>query len=75
MLFLNEKKDLLSNVSSKMDTAFNLIFAFESVVKIISLGFAMNEKSYLTDSWNRIDFIIVVTSLLGIYFIIRFFNF
>ena len=45
-----------------MDTAFNHCFNLECVLKIIALGFAMDEGSYLRDSWNKLDFFIVVTS-------------
>ena len=38
------------------------MFYVECVFKIIALGFAMDEGSYLRDSWNRLDFFIVVTS-------------
>lgn len=34
------------------------------VMKIIALGFTMNEGSYLRDSWNGLDFFIVVTSII-----------
>ena len=34
------------------------------VLKVIALGFAMDEGSYLRDSWNGLDFFIVVTSII-----------
>ena len=43
---------------------FNIFFAVEMVLKIISLGFILDKGAYLRDSWNILDFIIVVTSLL-----------
>ena len=33
-------------------------------IKIFSMGFVLNKKSYLRDPWNFLDFIIVITSLL-----------
>ena len=45
-----------------MDFAVNICFYIECVFKIIALGFAMDEGSYLRDSWNKLDFFIVVTT-------------
>lgn len=33
------------------------------VLKIIALGFTMDDGSYLRDSWNSLDFFIVMTSI------------
>ena len=49
-------------VSERMDAAFNHCFTLECVLKVVALGFAMDEGSYLRDSWNKLDFFIVVTS-------------
>ena len=55
---------------SWLDLVWTAIFAFECIVKVISLGFVCNGKrSYLRDPWNVLDFCIVVISvvvLLGI---------
>ena len=45
-----------------MDFAVNICFYIKCVFKIIALGFAMDEGSYLRDSWNKLDFFIVVTT-------------
>ena len=61
--FVNEDENsMVLRVSEQMDTAFNHCFNVECVLKIIALGFAMDEGSYLRDSWNKLDFFIVVTS-------------
>ncbi len=49
-----------------IDIFFTIVFLFEMVAKIISLGFALDEGSYLKDNWNRIDFIIVIVSLIDL---------
>ena len=49
-------------VSEDLDKVFNHCFNVECVLKILALGFAMDEGSYLRDSWNKLDFFIVVTS-------------
>ena len=51
-------------ISNDLDFIFNYMFILECVLKVIALGFAMDENSYLRDSWNRLDFFIVVTSII-----------
>jgi len=43
---------------------FTYIFLMESVFKILAMGWFLGNNSYLDDSWNWLDFIVVVTSLL-----------
>ena len=43
---------------------FTYIFLCESVAKIIAFGWFLGNNTYLSDSWNWLDFIVVVTSLL-----------
>ena len=45
------------------DVFFNVIFLLECLAKVFALGFVLDEGSYLTDNWNRIDLIIVVCSV------------
>ena len=40
------------------------MFILECFLKIIALGFTMDEGSYLRDSWNGLDFFIVTTSIM-----------
>ena len=61
--FLNEPEGSPTlKLSADLDIVFNSLFNLEATLKIIALGFAMDEGSYLRDSWNRLDFFIVVTS-------------
>ncbi len=46
------------------DLFFNIAFLCEMILKIISLGFCMDEGSYLRDSWNQMDLTIVIFSLI-----------
>ena len=46
-----------------VDAFFNAIFMLEAAIKICSLGFVMDEGSYLRDNWNKIDIIIVICSI------------
>jgi hypothetical protein len=44
----------------------NSIFIFECIVKVISLGFIIDKGSYLRDNWSKLDFLIVIVSILDI---------
>ena len=62
--FVDEPDDSMFNrVSENLDYAFNFAFIFECILKVIALGFAMDNESYLRDSWNGLDFFIVVISV------------
>jgi len=39
---------------------FGFLFAFESILKIVGLGFACGRKAYFRSGWNTLDFIIVM---------------
>jgi len=45
---------------------FTLVFTLEAAIKIISYGLLLDKKCYLRDAWNWLDFIVVVTALLGV---------
>ncbi len=53
----------INKTLSSFDKAINAVFIFEFFIKVISLGFFLDEGSYLTDSWNKLDFLIVVFSI------------
>lgn len=43
------------------------VFTIEALLKIIAFGFLLNgRKSYLRDSWNQLDFTIVVSGLISV---------
>ena len=44
----------------------NAIFFFEFLVKVIAMGFFLNSGCYLTDNWNKLDFLIVIFSLMDL---------
>mmetsp|Transcript_16699 Transcript_16699/g.22523 ORF Transcript_16699/g.22523 Transcript_16699/m.22523 type:complete len:207 (+) Transcript_16699:851-1471(+) len=50
--------------SEQLDSVFNYLFILEMILKITALGFTMDDGSYLRDSWNGLDFFIVVTSII-----------
>ena len=52
-----------------MDKITTGIFTLEMIIKVIRFGFIFNGKhSYILNAWNILDFIIVVFSLIGLFF-------
>ena len=43
------------------------MFFIEALIKIIALGFVLHKGAYLRDTWNIIDFFIVITSIIEIF--------
>ena len=57
----------LAKFLAKIDYVMTIAFTLESLIGIIVLGLLFNGKrSYLRDSWNILDFIIVLFSLFNI---------
>ena len=51
---------------------FSIAFALECMLKVVAMGFCLDEHSYLrsdgqggSGGWNMLDFIVVVASILG----------
>jgi hypothetical protein len=42
---------------------FNALYTIEMVLKIMGLGFILGENAYLRDSWNILDFVIVMSAI------------
>jgi len=59
-----DKDEPILIISGYLDIFLNVCFALEALVKIIALGFMMDNGSYLRESWNQLDLFIVITSLL-----------
>ena len=53
----------LAKVMKSADVSFTLIFAFEAIIKIFAMGFAMHPGAYLRSYANCLDFIIVLVSI------------
>ena len=49
--------------SGILEPIFVTVFTLEMLVKITAKGFICGKKSYLMDSWDRLDFIVVVSAL------------
>lgn len=46
------------------EPVFVIAFTAECVIKVIAMGFCIDEGSYLTHGWNWLDFLVVISSLL-----------
>ena len=49
-----------------LDIIFTIAFAVEALLKTIALGFGIDSGSYLRDTWNQLDFFIVISSLIDL---------
>jgi hypothetical protein len=45
-----------------LEWIFQIIYTFEMIIKIIAHGLFFENHSYLSDSWNVLDFVIVIVS-------------
>jgi Ca2+-binding EF-hand superfamily protein len=54
-----------NSVVQASEIIFNTIYTFETVTKIVAMGFIVDPGSYLRDLWHWLDFIVVVFGLLG----------
>jgi len=57
---LNEREN-----AALIDNIFLLIYTGEMILKIIAMGFCMKPHSYLRDSWNILDFAVVMLGWLS----------
>jgi hypothetical protein len=48
-----------------LDTCFYGVFMFEFVTKLIHRGFIFTPNAYLSDTWNRLDFVVVMFSTMN----------
>lgn len=55
----------LAKALSVIDLFLTLLFTLEMVIKVIALGFVGSPTAYLRNSWNVLDFIVVIISLLS----------
>ena len=52
--------EAITTLSDDIDFGFLVIYTIEMVLKIIAMGFVMRAHSYLRDTWNILDFLVVV---------------
>lgn len=60
---VKSKHGVAYQISYYLDVSFTVLFAIEMTVKIIVMGLFQDAGSYLRESWNQLDFFIVLTSV------------
>ena len=64
--------DPISNrIFDSCDLIFNFFFYLEFILKVVGKGFIMHEGTYLRDNWNKLDFLIVIISMVDLDSIIK----
>ena len=64
---LEDPKSEKRKIIGIIDYVMTGVFTIEALLKIIAFGFLLNgRKSYLRDSWNQLDFTIVVSGLISV---------
>ncbi len=56
-------------ISDDLDYFFTAAFALETLIKAVSMGLFFDTGSYLRETWNQLDFIIVVVSIVDSSFV------
>ena len=60
----HQSSDYYKEVLEKLNLALTICFILEATIKIIGWGF----KRYISDNWNKIDFTIIIASIIDICF-------
>ena len=60
VLATDKEVDFITDNVEVIDLVFLIIYTMEMILKIIAMGFVMREHSYLRDSWNKLDFFVVL---------------
>lgn len=50
---------------TKREKIYLVFYVLEMIIKIIAFGFLLGQNAYLSDSWNKLDFFIVITGLIS----------
>jgi len=54
------------DVMAVLDLIITFLFIIECVLKVCALGFVMHKNSYLQNNWNKLDFFIVMVSIVNL---------
>lgn len=60
------KDKQLDDALTVLNIIFSVIFIVEALLKVISMGFIIGSYTYLKDSWNVIDFLVVISSIVDL---------
>ena len=50
----------------KVDMLFSGLFILEACLKFVGMGFAYHKNAYLRDSWNILDFAVVIVTIVSL---------
>ena len=64
-LALDKEVDSITKNNAEIDFIFLNIYTMEMILKIIAMGFFMRAHSYLRDTWNILDFLVVILGWLS----------
>lgn len=54
-----------SAIFSQIDTFFFVFYLTELFLKVSALGFLLSPDAYLSDGWNKLDFLVILTAILN----------
>lgn len=57
---------LFNLAGESVEIIFSVVFTIECIVKILAMGFISSKGCYLRDSWNILDFTVVMSGLLEV---------
>ena len=60
----NRPKPLGNMLTDNSEIPFTVLFTLECVIKLIAMGFILDDGAYLRDGWNWLDFTVVITALI-----------
>ena len=64
-LALDKEVDVVTKNIEYIDMIFLILYTVEMVMKVIAMGFVTRPYSYLRDSWNILDFVVVILGLIS----------
>jgi len=64
MMIDNPAEKNKNEIFEYFENVFLVLYTLEMVFKILGMGLVFDDKAYLRDSWNILDFVIVMSSLL-----------
>ena len=67
MMIDNPAEKTKNPIFDYIENVFLVLYTLEMVLKIFGMGLIIDQKAYLRDSWNILDFVIVMSSLLTLF--------
>ena len=59
------KHEAVTDTADALELCFVIIFLLEMVLKLVAMGIWGTPEAYFTSSWNRLDFVCVIASVLS----------